>query len=115
MGRTKHVAMRTCIVTKNKLPKPKLARFVLLQDSDQVVLDTSGKIKGRGANISLSLEVFDLAVEKGAFQRAFKRKLSKEMLIELRDQFEQYIKRVELRKGQKHVTVRVQGESISIE
>lgn len=114
MGSKKHIPMRTCIVTREKKAKSDLARFVYEPGSKTVSLDETGKLKGRGANLSLSIEVFDQAVKGGAFERAFKTKLDKENLLSLRVLFEKYINKIEFRKGERQVTVRIPGDSIKI-
>lgn len=53
------IPMRTCVVTKEKLPKKELIRVV--RTSDGVVIDTTGKVNGRGAYLKLDRDVFDKA------------------------------------------------------
>ena len=57
--RKKHVPMRMCIVTHQRKPKMELMRLVRV--NDKVKVDLLGKERGRGANISMDLEVFDIA------------------------------------------------------
>ena len=69
------------------MPKNELARFVLNIDDGKIYLDGKGKVHGRGANLTYSLETFDKAVESGAFDRAFKRKVDRNELKDLRKEF----------------------------
>ena len=110
----KHIPMRMCIVTREKLPKNKLARFVFDPETHTIKFDPTGKQKGRGANIKPALEVFDKALETGAFNRAFKSKIFDKNKEEIRSELEQYIAQQELRQGQKVVTVRLKGDNISL-
>lgn len=50
------VPMRTCVVTKEKLPKKDLLR-VVRTPLNEVVIDTSGKMNGRGAYIKKDRDV----------------------------------------------------------
>lgn len=103
----KHIPMRTCIVTREKLPKGELVRFVYLSEEEKIVFDPQGKARGRGANLKKSLDVFDKAVQSNAFARAFKVKVTPEQLAPLRDELAQYLEREKLRGDSESVTVRV--------
>ena len=48
--------MRTCVVTKEKLPKKDLIRIVRTEDG--VIYDLTGKVNGRGAYLKKDKEVF---------------------------------------------------------
>lgn len=48
--------MRTCVVTKEKLPKNDLIRIVRTEDG--VIYDLTGKVNGRGAYLKKDKEVF---------------------------------------------------------
>ena len=67
--RNKHVPMRMCAVSREKLPKSELVRFVKTEDG--IVLDESGKLKGRGLNMKPDVEIVELAIKKKVFSRAF--------------------------------------------
>lgn len=51
----KKIPMRTCIVTKEKLPKNKLIRIVRTPDLN-IVIDETGKQNGRGAYLKKILK-----------------------------------------------------------
>ena len=53
------IPMRTCVVTKEKLPKKELIRVV--RTVDGVIVDPTGKVNGRGAYLKLDKEVIDKA------------------------------------------------------
>lgn len=105
-----NIPMRMCIVTRERKPKKELVRFVLDRESGIVSLDPKGKVSGRGANISQSLDIFDQAVKTGAFSRAFKSPVSKENLQAMREQLAQYLARKELGEQNGKVVVRIQGK-----
>ena len=56
----KKIPTRTCIITKEKLPKQELIRVVRTPEGS-VVVDTTGKLNGRGAYLKKDLAVFEKA------------------------------------------------------
>lgn len=56
----KKIPLRTCVVTKESLPKQELLRIVRTPEHD-VIIDESGKANGRGAYIKKDLEVLEKA------------------------------------------------------
>lgn len=55
----KKIPLRSCVVTKEKLPKKELIRVV--KTTDGVVIDKTGKLNGRGAYIKKDLEAINKA------------------------------------------------------
>lgn len=108
-----HIPYRTCIATGVKKPKKELMRLVRLPDG-AVKVDPTGKMRGRGANLDSSIEAFDIAVKKGAIERALKldQKLSSTQISNLRSEFERIVAEKQFRAGQKVVTVRVSRDSL---
>ena len=56
----KKIPMRTCVITKEKLPKKELIRIVRNKDGE-VFVDESGKLNGKGAYLKLDKDVIDKA------------------------------------------------------
>lgn len=56
--RNKKIPLRTCIVTKENLPKSELLRIVRTPDGD-VEVDITGKLNGRGSYIKKDLAVLE--------------------------------------------------------
>lgn len=56
----KKIPMRTCVITKEKLPKQELIRVVRTPDGT-VIIDEKGKVNGRGAYLKKDLEVLKKA------------------------------------------------------
>lgn len=111
-----HTPLRTCIATREKLPKKELSRFVYVADEKKVVFDPKGKARGRGANLQKALEYFDIAVKSGAFNRALKIKVSQENLDQLREEFSKYLEREKLKKNGDKVTVRINtGQKVKLD
>ena len=61
------IPMRTCVVTKEKLPKKELIRVV--RTTDGVIVDTTGKVNGRGAYLKLDKEIIDKAKKTGVIDK----------------------------------------------
>ena len=52
--------MRTCVVTKEKLPKQELIRIVRTTDGN-IIIDETGRANGRGAYLKKDIQVFEKA------------------------------------------------------
>lgn len=68
------IPMRTCVVTKEKLPKQELIRIVRTPEGN-IIIDSTGKANGRGAYLKLSLE----AIEKARKSKVLDRHLEVEI------------------------------------
>ena len=64
----KKIPTRTCIITKEKLPKQELIRVVRTPEGS-VVVDTTGKLNGRGAYLKKDLSVFEKAKKSKVLDR----------------------------------------------
>ncbi len=56
----KKVPLRTCVITREKLPKQELIRIVKNNQSE-VFIDTTGKQNGRGVYLKKDIEVYKKA------------------------------------------------------
>ncbi len=56
----KKIPMRTCVVTKEKLPKQELIRIVRTTDGN-IIIDETGRANGRGAYLKKDIQVFEKA------------------------------------------------------
>jgi predicted RNA-binding protein YlxR (DUF448 family) len=61
--------LRRCLVTRERLPKERMLRFVL-GPGGAVVPDLAGKLPGRGMWLSARADVVERAASRGAFARA---------------------------------------------
>ena len=50
--------MRTCVVTKRKLPKKELIRIVRTP-TGEIVVDPTGRLNGKGVYLKIDDEVFE--------------------------------------------------------
>ena len=67
--KTKKIPLRTCIVTKEKLPKQELIRVVRTPDKE-IIIDETLRANGRGAYLKKDLEVFERAKKTKALNKA---------------------------------------------
>ena len=58
--KVRKIPLRTCVVTKEKLPKQELLRIVRTPEGD-VEVDLTGKLNGRGAYIKKDVAVLEKA------------------------------------------------------
>jgi predicted RNA-binding protein YlxR (DUF448 family) len=88
-------------------------RFVLTPDGS-VEVDPRDHLQGRGANLSMTVDAFDLAVKKKAFERSLKlgRSLAPAEVERLRNDFQEAIKEREFRKGNQSVTIKIDKETL---
>ena len=56
--KNRKIPLRTCVITKEKLPKKELLRIVRTPEGE-VVVDETGKINGRGAYIKKDISILD--------------------------------------------------------
>jgi predicted RNA-binding protein YlxR (DUF448 family) len=81
---------RRCIATMESRPQREMIRFVLSPDG-VVTPDLAGRLPGRGAWVSSTRKAVDLAVNKGAFGRAFRSQVKASP--DLAEQVEQLLSR----------------------
>ncbi len=74
--------MRTCVVTREHLPKQELIRVVRTPDKD-VIIDASGKANGRGAYVKKDIEVIDKARKSKILERTLEVTIDDEVYNEL--------------------------------
>ena len=66
--KTKKIPMRSCVVTREKLPKSELLRIVRTPEG-LVVADESGKLNGKGAYIKKDIAVLEKAKKAKILER----------------------------------------------
>ena len=80
------IPMRTCVVTMEKLPKKELIRVV--RTADGVIVDTTGKVNGRGAYLKLDKEVIEKARKSGILDKRLEVKVEDSVYDELNELLE---------------------------
>lgn len=78
----KKIPLRTCVITKEKLPKQELIRVVRTPEGN-VVVDTTGKQNGRGAYLKKDIEVFNKAKKSRVLNKILEVEVKEEIFTEL--------------------------------
>ena len=82
--KVKKIPMRTCIVTREKLPKGQLVRVVRTPEGT-VAIDTTGKTNGRGAYLKKDLQVIEKAMTSKVLNRALETEVPSEVFEQLKE------------------------------
>lgn len=80
----KKIPMRTCVITKERLPKAELLRIVRTPD-EKVVVDLTGKLNGRGAYIKKDLTVLEKAKKTKVLEKHLECKIEEEVYEEVKN------------------------------
>lgn len=64
----KKIPCRTCVITKEKLPKQELVRVVRTPEGN-IEIDNTGKVNGRGAYLKKDASVFEKAKKSKVLDR----------------------------------------------
>lgn len=81
----KKTPLRKCVGCGEMIAKKEMLRVVKTKDND-VLLDVTGKMNGRGAYLHLSKECFDKAVKSKGLERSFKMSISPEVYDKLSEE-----------------------------
>lgn len=80
--RSNHVPQRTCVACRTKGPQQDFVRVTRLQDAT-LVAGTSRQVGGRGAYLCRRVECFEAGLERGALERAFRGRITRDSQAEL--------------------------------
>lgn len=78
----KKIPLRQCIITREKLPKQELIRIVKNKDNE-VSVDLSGKLNGKGAYLKRDIEVIKKAKQNKRLNGALEINIPDEIYDEL--------------------------------
>ncbi len=81
--KNRKIPMRSCVVTREKLPKVELLRIVRTTDGT-VIADISGKVNGRGAYIKKDIAVLEKAKKGKILERHLETTISDEVYEEIK-------------------------------
>ena len=81
--KTRKIPLRTCVITKEQLPKQELLRIVRTKEGE-VLVDETGKANGRGAYIKKDIEVLDKAIKTKVLDRNLETTISDDVYEEIR-------------------------------
>ena len=82
--KNKKIPMRSCVVTREKLPKSELLRIVRTTD-ETIVADVSGKINGRGAYIKKDIDVLNKAIKSKILEKQLETTISDEVYDQIKE------------------------------
>ena len=77
------IPMRTCVVTRESLPKKELVRVVRSKDGS-VTIDETGKANGRGAYLKKEIEVINKAQKSKILEKKLEVKIDEKIYEELK-------------------------------
>ena len=77
------IPMRTCVITKEKLPKSELIR-VVRTPLGEIIVDETGKANGRGAYLKKDMEVFEKAKTSKVLNRHIETEVPDSVFEELK-------------------------------
>jgi Predicted nucleic-acid-binding protein implicated in transcription termination len=78
----KKIPMRRCLATNESFPKKDLIRIVKTP-TNEIKVDLTGKLNGKGAYISKSLEALNIARNKKVLDRALETTIPDEIYQEI--------------------------------
>ena len=81
--KNRKIPMRSCVITREKLPKCELLRIVKTPFGE-VCADLSGKLNGRGAYIKKDIAVLDKAIKSKILEKHLETAISIDVYDEIR-------------------------------
>ena len=78
----KKIVMRTCIISREKLPKKELVRIVRTPDRT-IIVDESGRANGRGAYLKKDVCIIDKARKSKQLEKHLEVSIPEEIYDEL--------------------------------
>lgn len=82
--KNRKIPLRTCVVSKEKLPKQELIR-VVKNNENQVFVDLTGKSNGRGAYIKRDIDVLEKAIKAKILERHLEIEIPDSVYEELKE------------------------------
>ena len=86
--KVKKIPLRTCVVTKESLPKGELLRIVRTPEGE-VKVDNTGKLNGRGAYIKKDLSVLEKARKSNILEKRLEIKIEDSVYEEIKNMIEE--------------------------
>ena len=81
--KVKKIPLRTCVITKESLPKKELLRIVRTPEGE-VKVDETGKLNGRGAYIKKDIDVLDKAKKSNVLSKRLECNIEDNVYEEIR-------------------------------
>lgn len=83
MAKQRKIPQRKCVVTDEMKPKKEMIRIVRNKENE-VFMDPTGKKNGRGAYLTIDVEIINQAEEQKVLERVFKTEIDPALFDELR-------------------------------
>ncbi len=83
----KKIPMRSCVITKEKLPKQELFRIVRTKEQE-VLVDLTGKQNGKGAYLKKDLNVIEKAFKTKRLNKILEVEVPDEVYDKLKEMLE---------------------------
>lgn len=80
--KVKKIPLRKCVITNEQHPKSELLRVVRTPEGE-IVIDSTGKVRGHGAYVCKDKKVIQLAQKKKTLDRALETTVPAEVYEEL--------------------------------
>lgn len=81
--KVRKIPLRTCVITKETLPKKELLRIVRTPEGE-IKVDETGKLNGRGAYIKKDMEVLEKAKKTNILAKKLDCKIEENVYEEIR-------------------------------
>ena len=81
--KVRKIPLRTCVITKEQLPKQELLRVVRTPEGE-VKVDETGKLNGRGAYIKKDVAVLEKAIKSGLLAKRLECNIEENVYEEIR-------------------------------
>lgn len=81
--KVKKIPLRTCVITKESLPKKELLRIVRTPEGE-VKVDETGKLNGRGAYIKKDIDVLNKAKKSNVLSKRLECNIEDNVYEEIR-------------------------------
>ena len=85
--KTRKIPLRTCVITKEQLPKQELLRIVRTKEGE-VLVDETGKVNGRGAYIKKDVNVLETAIKNKVLEKRLEISIDESVYEEIRKAIE---------------------------
>lgn len=85
--KVKKIPLRTCVITREKLPKKDLLRIVRTPEG-KVLVDETGKMNGRGAYIKKDIQVLEQARKKKTLEHHLECNIEESVYNDIRENIE---------------------------
>lgn len=82
--KVKKIPLRTCVITKEQLPKKELLRVVRTPEGE-VKVDETGKLNGRGAYIKKDIAVLEKAKKTGSLAKRLECNIEENVYEEIKN------------------------------